>query len=109
MTIIETTISFFDAQCDKELAEQLLLGTWREYEYVNQSGCTNISGVDDAKKFEALRLALNVLQVPADKIEAIFSVISAVLWLGNLQFRVRAIRPHFSYQRATNCLVLNYA
>jgi len=75
------------AQSDKELADQLLLTTWKDFHYINQSGCYKINGVDDSKKFDALRLAMNVLQVSAEQTEAIFSVLSAVLWLGNLQFK----------------------
>jgi myosin V len=66
-----------------------MLRSWKDYDYVNQSGCSSIDGVDDSKKFDALRLALNVLQVSQENTEAIFSVIAAVLWLGNLQFQVR--------------------
>ena len=65
-----------------------MLKSWKDYEYVNQSGCNSISGVDDSKKFDALRLALNVLQVSTENTEAIFSVIAGILWLGNLRFQV---------------------
>jgi myosin heavy subunit len=34
------------------------------YHYLNQSGCTTLEGVDDADKFDALRLALEVVQIP---------------------------------------------
>ena len=75
-------------QHDKELAQQLQLGSWKDYDYINQSGCGRIDGVDDSKRFDALRLALSVLQVSPENTEAIFSVIAAVLWLGNLKFSV---------------------
>jgi len=65
-----------------------MLKSWKDYNYVNQSGCNSISGVDDSKKFDALRLALNVLQVSTENTEAIFSVIAGILWLGNIQFQV---------------------
>lgn len=65
-----------------------MLKSWKHYHYVNQSGCANIDGVDDAKKFDALRLALNVLQVSTEDTESIFAVIATILWLGNLQFKV---------------------
>ena len=59
-----------------------------EYSYLNQSGCTTLDGVDDADKFDSLRLAFEVVQIPPETIDAIFSVVSAILWLGNLTFKV---------------------
>ena len=45
-------------------------------------------GVDDVIKFDNLRLAFEVVQVPQNMVEGIFAVLSSVLWLGNLVFRV---------------------
>ena len=58
------------------------------YNYLNQSGCTTLEGVDDAVKFDNLRLAFEVVQIPSDMIDDIFSVMAAILWLGNLSFQV---------------------
>ena len=59
------------------------------FDYLNQSGCVRLEGVDDEAKFDALRLAFEVVQIPSDFVDGIFSVLSAVLWLGNLTFKVR--------------------
>ncbi|XP_046440084.1 myosin-I heavy chain-like isoform X4 [Daphnia pulex] len=75
------------AQHDKELSNLWMLKSWNHYEYVNQSGCASINGVDDSKKFDGLRLALNVLQVTTEDTESIFSVVAGILWLGNLRFK----------------------
>lgn len=40
----------------------------------------------EAKRFEALRLAFTVLQIPEAIINGILKVLSAILWLGNLDF-----------------------
>ncbi|XP_026677689.1 myosin-VIIa, partial [Diaphorina citri] len=72
---------------NKELAETLKLRPVEHYKYLNQSGCVRIEGVSDARKFDALRLAFNVLRIPLHMCEGIFKVLSAILWLGNTVFQ----------------------
>ncbi|XP_052123144.1 myosin-I heavy chain isoform X1 [Frankliniella occidentalis] len=74
------------AKNNKELSEQFHLRSADFYKYLNQSGCINIEGVCDAKKFDALRLAFNVVHIPSNMVDGIFSVLSAILWLGNTVF-----------------------
>ncbi|EEB16327.1 myosin, putative [Pediculus humanus corporis] len=74
------------AKNNPELTKQFHLKPPNFYKYLNQSGCVQIEGVDDAKKLDVLRLAFNVVQVPAQMVDGIFAVISAILWLGNLEF-----------------------
>ena len=76
----------FSLQRDKELADRFLLKPAPFYNYLNQSGSITLDGVDDADKFDALRLAFEVVQIPPPIIEGILSVLSAILWLGNLKF-----------------------
>lgn len=73
-------------QRDKELSDRFLLKPPTFYNYLNQSGCIKLDGVDDSEKFDALRLAFEVVQIPPQVIEGILSTLSAILWLGNLKF-----------------------
>jgi len=76
------------ASRDKALAEQFQVsGEPSSYQYLKQSGCTTLDGVDDADKFDALRLALEIVQIPKESSDSLFCVLSSVLWLGNLQYR----------------------
>lgn len=78
---------------NKELAQSLQLRDSSFYRYLNGSG--NIEIIDipsEARRFEALRLAFTVLQISQPLIDGIFRVLSAILWLGNLDFEVIGVR-----------------
>lgn len=74
---------------NSELAHSLQLRDSSFYRYLNGSG--NVETIDiqaEARRFEALRLAFTVLQISQPIIDGIFRVLSAILWLGNLDFEV---------------------
>ncbi|KAF2077800.1 hypothetical protein CYY_000921 [Polysphondylium violaceum] len=69
-----------------EMKEKLHLTEPEDYHYLNQSGCIRINNINDVEDFEHVRYAMNVLTLPEDKQNTIFSILSAVLHLGNIQF-----------------------
>ncbi|KAL0399344.1 UNVERIFIED_CONTAM: Myosin-2 [Sesamum radiatum] len=58
------------------------------YTYLNQSDCLVIDDVDDAHKFHMLMGALDTVRICRDDQEQVFEMLAAVLWLGNISFRV---------------------
>lgn len=66
------------------------------FEYLNQGGSPIIEGVDDKADFEATRKSLTTIGVSRDKQAEIFSLLSALLHLGNLKItatRTESVLP----------------
>lgn len=81
-----------EGKTNKELSGSLHLRDPSFYRYLNGSGSEEaIDIVVEAKRFEALRLAFTVLQITQPIIDGIFRVLSAILWLGNLDFQVHFV------------------
>ncbi|EPS68761.1 hypothetical protein M569_06006, partial [Genlisea aurea] len=70
------------------LREKLNLMNVDEYEYLMQSDCYKISGVDDAEQFSVVLEALDVVHVSKENQDSVFAMVAAVLWLGNVSFTV---------------------
>uniref|UniRef100_A0A0D9X0C0 Myosin motor domain-containing protein n=1 Tax=Leersia perrieri TaxID=77586 RepID=A0A0D9X0C0_9ORYZ len=70
------------------LKKKMFLKEANYYNYLKQSACLRIDGVDDAKRFSMLVDALDIVQVSKDDQMKLFSMLSAVLWLGNISFSV---------------------
>lgn len=80
-----------EGQMNHEFAKQYKIRDPKFYRYLNGGDSSTGESVDvdvptEAKKFEALRLAFSVLQIPESLIDGILKVMSAILWLGNLDF-----------------------
>ena len=56
------------------------------FAYLRGSGCTQIPGVDDAAEFAEVKRAMGDVGIGADQQRGIWRVLSAVLWLGNVEF-----------------------
>lgn len=72
---------------NKEIATAFHLRDLSFYRYLNASGEIKVDMAVESRKFEALRLAFTVLQIPQPMVDGIFRVLSAILWLGNLDFQ----------------------
>lgn len=106
-------------------AEKLYLKSANDYNYLKQSHCLRIDGVDDSKKFTVLVViigkiqtpqpvprgllvsycysshfffhmqdALDTLQISKEDQMKLFSMLAAVLWLGNISFSVADTENH---------------
>lgn len=74
-------------QANQELRAKFHLMPANFYNYLNQTQCYTIEGVNDASMFDSLRTALSVLNIKPENCDGLFGVLSAILWLGNMQFQ----------------------
>ncbi|RZC75040.1 hypothetical protein C5167_050519 [Papaver somniferum] len=70
------------------LKEKLNLKHANDYNYLRQSNCYTIAGVDDAERFRLVMEALDIVHVTKKDQESVFAMLTAVLWLGNISFAV---------------------
>lgn len=86
-----------EGKTNQEFGTSLHLRDSSFYRYLNGSlstttstpnSCASIDIALEARRFEALRLAFTVLQINQNIIDGIFKVLSAILWLGNIDFEV---------------------
>ncbi|PVU95808.1 hypothetical protein BB561_001576 [Smittium simulii] len=66
-----------------------LKSSWKNYTYTNQGGGNTgiISGVDDAKEFQATCESLQLIGVKSDQQWDIFKILAALLHVGEIQFK----------------------
>ena len=70
-----------------DMKKLLFLEPASSFRYLTQSGTTTVPGVSDKDEFMVLKDALDTYQIDKEDQEAIFRVVSAILHLGNLQFK----------------------
>ncbi|CAG0920374.1 unnamed protein product [Notodromas monacha] len=73
-------------QKNKTLSDRLGLVQLEYFDYMRQSNCFNVDGVDDASEFEETGKAMKVMGLDQSAQFEIFSIVAAVLHLGNIQF-----------------------
>ncbi|XP_031335127.1 unconventional myosin-IXa-like isoform X2 [Photinus pyralis] len=65
-----------------------------QYNYLNKSGCLALDNVDESYEFSRLKQSMEMVGFTAEKQRRLFSVLSAVLLLGNVQFQPRKAAYH---------------
>ncbi|XP_037828128.1 unconventional myosin-VIIa-like, partial [Lucilia sericata] len=73
-------------QHNPEMMKEFHLKPPTFYKYLNASGNNELDIEFESKKFEALTMAFTVLQISEQSIDGVFKILSAILWLGNLDF-----------------------
>ena len=59
----------------------------QDYSFLSASGCSIVEGMNDTEEFEYTLQAMYSVGLTAEQVEAIFSLIAAILHLGNVQFQ----------------------
>lgn len=73
---------------------QLYLKKAHEYNYLNRSGCSTLENVDESYEFSRLKQSMEMVGFTVEKQRRLFSVLSAVLLLGNVEFQPRKSAYH---------------
>ncbi|KAG7612257.1 Myosin N-terminal SH3-like [Arabidopsis suecica] len=58
----------------------------KKYHYLNQSKCLELDSINDAEEYHATRRAMDVVGISTEEQDAIFSVVAAILHIGNIEF-----------------------
>ncbi|KAL6056612.1 myosin-5 isoform X3, variant 2 [Balamuthia mandrillaris] len=56
------------------------------FNFLKESGCTTVDGINDPKDFEEVQEAMQSLHFNPEEIEALFQTVAAILHLGNIEF-----------------------
>ncbi|KAK3592955.1 hypothetical protein CHS0354_036814 [Potamilus streckersoni] len=82
--------------------QKLHLGAPSDYYYLNQSDCFTLEEVDEENEFSRLKQSMELVGFSVVTQKRIFGVLSAVLHLGNVQFRKRGDQTHDESVSITN-------
>lgn len=74
--------------------EALHLKSPDHYNYLNRSGCATQDPIDESYEFSRLKQSMEMVGFTAEKQRRLFSVLSAVLLLGNVEFQPRKSAYH---------------
>lgn len=74
------------AGADAGLRSRLKLGSLDSYRLLNQSGCMSVDGMDDGAEFRDVVAAMVTLSFIGDFSDMLYSIIAAILHMGNIDF-----------------------
>jgi len=77
---------FYQLFTDKALKKSLELDSPQQFRYLNQSNCTEVKDIDDAKDFSETKDAFNSMGVKKATQDRIYELLAAVLHMGNIEF-----------------------
>eukprot|EP01094_Clydonella_sp_ATCC50884_P004683 TRINITY_DN13717_c0_g1_i1.p1 TRINITY_DN13717_c0_g1~~TRINITY_DN13717_c0_g1_i1.p1 ORF type:complete len:1028 (+),score=338.91 TRINITY_DN13717_c0_g1_i1:131-3085(+) len=72
------------AGASSALKQKLHLGSPADFRYT--AGCTSVPGMNDAKEFDDAEKAMGVIGITKEQQEQLYTVLAAVLHLGNITF-----------------------
>lgn len=74
------------AGCSEEEKEKWRIGDVRDYYFTNQGNVFDLPRMDDAYEYQQLRTSLNTLKFKEEDQNDLFSIISAILHMGDFTF-----------------------
>ena len=74
------------AGADEESRSEWRLKDAKYFNYLNQSSCFELNGVDNAKEYERTVQAMDAIGIDATERRNILSVLAGILHLGNVKF-----------------------
>jgi len=72
----------------QERLQRCKLTRAEDYAYLNTSGCITIDNVDDGEDYERMVSAMTTIGFTQEEQDSMFNLLSAVLHLGNLKFKL---------------------
>ncbi|XP_074649621.1 unconventional myosin-IXb-like isoform X2 [Tubulanus polymorphus] len=99
------------AGASEQEREQLSLTNVEDFHYLNQSKCYTLEDVDgeivdEAHEFERLKQSMEIVGFSQETQRRLFAVLSAVLHIGNVEFKKRSDRYHHEAVEIKNTEVL---
>ncbi|PGH26760.1 myosin-1 [Polytolypa hystricis UAMH7299] len=76
----------FTKAASKSYRDNFGIQTPDAYVYTTRSKCFDVEGIDDVADFQETINAMKIIGLPQAEQDNIFRVLSAILWLGNMQF-----------------------
>ncbi len=94
--------------------QAMKLGTADDFHYTNQSYCTEVKGVSDAKEFERVRVAMKIVGLSNAEQDVVYRILAALLHIGNIMFKAgnedsASLRSEAVLQTACDLLKLSMA